>query len=569
MMTAERSRRPLLGVVFLALLLFVASVVLPISGGLFRMGSAGSSSRVVPALDSGFGGQAVTVLFTVYNERPDLQTAFPDAATDFTQYTDLVTWAGGTVTGQWTDHNYQTLAPFGYWYALMATYNARPDLQAAFPQAYTNYTSYTDLVNWADAVVAGLSADGAYSSLAPFGYWYALMATYNARPDLQTAFPQAYTNLTNYTELVGWAADVVSGQSNDGAYSALAPFAFYYELMGTYNARPDLQTAFPQAYTNFTNYTELVGWAADVVAGQSVDGTYSALVPSGYYYELMASYNARADLRSSFPEAYTNFDSYSELVGWAGEVVSGTSTDGAYASLAPFGYYYVLLAEYNARSDLQSAFPAAYTSFGSYAGLVGWAGDVVTGSSADGASAVLSPFGYYFALMSVYNGRSDLQSALPDAYTDFASYSALVDWAGEVVTGAFYDGAYSSLAPFGYFYDMMGLYDSRPDLQTAFPLAYSDWASEQSLASWAGAVVNYSISDPSQATLQPFGYWYVLYGWVYEPRSDLQSQFPLAWTEPSSNQGLLGWAKEVVNGEIVDPAFLALDPFSSTYDTLG
>jgi hypothetical protein len=60
------------------------------------------------------------------------------------------------VAGDWTDGAYSSLAPFGYWYELMATYNDRADLQAAFPDAYTDFAQYTGLVNWAGAVVTQL-----------------------------------------------------------------------------------------------------------------------------------------------------------------------------------------------------------------------------------------------------------------------------------------------------------------------------------------------------------------------------------------------------------------------------
>lgn len=623
-MTCGRSRQPRFWVLLPVLLLLSVALAVPLSSSISHPHLA-ESSGLTTAFSLGFGGPAISELQSVYNNRPDLQAAYPDAFTNFTNYTKLINWAGGTVMNRWPDSNYTLLEPYGYFYALMATYNARSDLRAAYPHAYRSLSEFEGLVGWAAFVVEGLSSDTDYSALAGFGYWYVLMSIYNTRPDLQSAFPDAYTNFTNYTSLVQWAGGVVSDQSTDGAYSALAAYGPYYALMAQYTARSDLQSAYPDAYGNYSGFSNLVDWAHAVVSGTSSDGAYSALVPFGYWYALMSTYNSRADLRGAFPEAYSDLASFTGLVGWAetvvnglstdgaysalapfgywyalmgvydsradlqtafpyafsdfasftglvswaGTVVNGLSTDGAYSTLAPFGYFYSLMEVYNARPDLQAAFPEAYTAFADYTGLIDWAGGVVAGITIDGANTSLLPYGYYFVLMSTYNYRSDLRAAYPDAYSSFGSYSSLVDWAGEVVTGWFFDGAYSVLAPFGYYYDMMGVYDGRLDLQTNFPLAYTDWTSEQSLAYWAGAVVNSTIIDSSESTLEPFGYWYALYGLVYEPRADLQAQYPLAWTDPSSNHQLLTWAKEVVNSEPGDPSFSTLVPFAGSYDSLG
>jgi hypothetical protein len=494
------------------LVLFASSMVFPVTGSVFKAVSSNTSSGASLMIAPGPGGSAVTELYAVYNERADLQSAFSNAHTNLTNFTKLVNWAEGVVQGQWTDPAYSVLAPFGYYYAVMATYNDQADLQAAFPHAYTHFASFAGLVDWAGGVVTGQSADPAYSVLAPFAYWYALITTYNERPDLQSAFPHASTNLTNYTELVGWAGGVVTVQWTDPAYVALAPFGYYYALMTTYNERVDLQAAFPDAYTSFGSYTGLVSWAGGVVIGQWTDPAYSTLAPFGYFYALMLAYDAGTNPQTTYPDAYTNFGSYTGLVSWAGGVVAGPSTGPSYSDLAPCGYYY--------------------------------------------------------ALMTTYNDRVDLQAAFPDAYTSFASYPELVNWAAWVADTAG-DPAYLVLAPFGYYYNLMFVYDGRVDLQTAFPLASTDWAEEQALASWAGAVVNGTILDSSEATLQPYGYWYVLFGWVYEQRTDLQAQYPMAWTDGASNQGLLDWADAVVSGQISDRAYATLLPFAGTYEALG
>jgi len=276
----------------------------------------------------------------------------------------------------------------------------------------------------------------------------ALMNVYNARPDLQAAYPDAASNVSNYSGLVSWAGVTVTGLTGDGAAVALEPYGYYYDLMWIYNDRPDLQAAFPDAYTNFTNYTELVTWAGETVSGFSPDGAATILQPYGYYYDLMWIYNVRPDLQAAFPDAYTNFTNYTELVTWAGETASGASTDGASVILGAYSYYYDLMWIYNDRPDLQAAYPNAYSSLASYSQLVDWAGGLVSGQFSDGALTILNTTGGYYALMWVYNVRPDLQAAYLDAYSSSASYAGLVQWANDVVTKVFTDGAYSILYPF-------------------------------------------------------------------------------------------------------------------------
>ena len=399
---------------------------------------------------------AVANLLNVYSQRPDLEAAFPQANSNLTNFTELVTWAGSAAIGLHIDSNNSTLEPFGYYYALMMFYNQRPDLQSAFPDAYTNSTSFAGLVSWAANAVTGASSDGAGVYLEPYGYYYLLMNEYNQRPDLQSAFPDAYSNASTFASLVSWAATVVTGVSTDGAGSYLAPFGYYYELMATYNARSDLQAAFPNAYTNYTGYTGLVSWADSVVTGVSADGANASLQPFGWYYALLGTYNGRPDLQGAFPSAYANLSSFQGLVAWAANAISGAATDGAGASLAPFGYYYYLLQVYDERADLQAAFPYAFTDASEYAGLVSWAETAIASGSTDGSGPYLQTYGYYYALYGVYNGRPDLQSAFPTAYTSSPSSSALLAWAKNVVDQTFTDGAYSTLVPYKSYYDANG-----------------------------------------------------------------------------------------------------------------
>ena len=512
MAAAGWSRHRLLGVVLLSLLLGATAVTVPAATAFSRSAPSDASSGAVVATTSYVGGPPVTELLAVYNSRADLQSAFPNAATNVTNFSKLINWADGVVTDQWSDGSYSLLAPFGYYYILMSTYNSRADLQAAYPSAYTTSSHYDSLVSWAGGVISGASPDGAYSSLASFGYWYALMSIYNSRSDLKSIYPHAYTNMTSFSGLVEWAGWLVSSTSTDSAYESLAAFGYYYALMSTYSVRSDLQSAYPNAFTTFPSYTGLVSWADGVVTGQ-----------------------------------------------W---------NDGSYATLAPFGYYYALLGTYNNRPDLQAAYPDAYTVFAHHEGLTVWASGVVTGASHDGAYTTLRPFGYRYAVMGVYYSRPDLQAAFPYAFTDFASYTNLINWAAWVSdTGA--DGSYVVLSPFGYYYNMMWVWDGRLDLQTTYPNAFTDWADLQGLALWAGEVVNGTIIDPSQPTLQPYGYWFVLFGLVYEQRLDLQATYPVAWTNGATFQDLYVWADEVVTLQIIDPAYTTLLPYAGTYIYLG
>jgi len=343
-----------------------------------------------------------------------LETSFTPTI-DFTEFAGTYAYSVGPVPGYFASPTYggvtvpdshqpinitftSEFTPWSPVETLYSVYNDRADLQAAIPDAFTNFMNYTELVHWAAWVVeAGPTADGNYSTLAPFGYWYALMGTYTTRADLQTSIPDAFSNFTNYTHLVHWGAWMMAeGSTADSAYATLAPFGYWYVLMGTYSYRADLVTAFPEAYSNLTNFTELVHWAAWVTAaGSLADSAYVYLHPLGigYWYVMMATYTDRADLLAAFPDAYSNFASYTALVSWAGAVVNGTYTDSANATLQPYGYYYALVGlVYEHRADLKSSYPSVLTNYASYTGLLGWAKEVVTGAITDKAKSTLLPY---------------------------------------------------------------------------------------------------------------------------------------------------------------------------------
>ena len=306
-------------------------------------------------------------------------------------------------------------------------------------------------------VVSGGAQAVSVSMVSPVGAAVgALYAVYNSRADLESAFPNASLSGSSFARLTSWAAGVVTGQWSDSSYAALAPYGYYYALMGTYNGRADLEAAFPGAYTNWTSYVGLVNWAGAVVTGQFPDEAKPILSVFGYYYDLMGVYDGRVDLQSAFPNAFSNATSYRSLLDWAGEVVTGAFSDSASVTLASYGYYYALMMVYDGRGDLQVAYPNAGSDWASYVGLVSWAGAVVNRTVVDSAASELTPFGYYYALMWVYDGRGDLQAAYPTAFTDGGTYQELIDWARAVVLGQFSDSAYGTLYPFAASYEALG-----------------------------------------------------------------------------------------------------------------
>jgi hypothetical protein len=178
---------------------------------------------------------SLTTLLEIYGRRPDLQKAFPEA--DTREYANLIRWALGAAEGRWEDsdqstlqkhrQSYQSLADSGELAYLISLYDIRSDLQAAFPEVKQG--NYRNLVNWASGVVNHLISDGYHQILLPYGYWYTLMTVYENRPDLQTAFPNAYTSPASYHNLLCWAKSVVEQKSQDSAYVIFAPYASSYE----------------------------------------------------------------------------------------------------------------------------------------------------------------------------------------------------------------------------------------------------------------------------------------------------------------------------------------------------
>ena len=231
------------------------------------------------------------------------------------------------------------------------------------------------------------------------------------------------------------------------------------------------------------------------------------LNPLPAFQELASLYATRADLRAAYPGVgagnLTDFESY---VYWAASVVYGLFSDSANNTLgAPdIAYDYILLGLYDVRSDLQTVYPAAYTNWTSYVGLLAWAGEVVMGQFVDSSNSTLSRWGYSYDLMSVLYGRADLQATFSGPTTSLSGYESLVNWAGGVVTNSFVDSDAPKLSPFGYYYALMFVYDDRSDLQTAFPNAFSNNASYQALLGWAKGVVLGDFTDSSLGLLEQY-----------------------------------------------------------------
>ena len=262
----------------------------------------------------------------------------------------------------------------------------------------------------------------------------------------------------------GWSASVTSGSIlASGARTVDIVFTPWASggpaipaLYSVYNSRSDLQSEFPNVEGSFANFSALVDWAGGVVIGATSDSANATLSPYGYFFDLMMVYDQRGDLEYAFPAAYTVLANYSALVDWAGGVVTGSFTDGASGTLHAYGYYYDLHLVYDQRADLQAAFPDAFANPSEYTLLLDWAGGVATGAFADSSSATLSTYNYWFALVYVYNGRSDLQGAFPNALTNGTSWSELVTWAQNVVNHKFPDSAYATLEPYAAEYNALG-----------------------------------------------------------------------------------------------------------------
>ncbi len=233
------------------------------------------------------GGAAIPNLYGVYLTDSALQTAYPNVQTSMASFESLVNWAGSVVRGGTSDPNNVTLVPYGYWFDLMSVYDQRGDLQYAFPNAFTVQANYTELLSWAGQVVTNAFSDGDSGLLASYGYYYDLAYVYNSRGDLQAAFPNALTTPSEWNALLIWAGEVATNAFTDSSASTLAPYNYYYVLAFVYNSRGDLQAAYPNALTSGASWAELVTWAQNVVNHKFPDSSYATLLPYAAEYNAL------------------------------------------------------------------------------------------------------------------------------------------------------------------------------------------------------------------------------------------------------------------------------------------
>jgi uncharacterized membrane protein len=116
---------------------------------------------------------------------------------------------------------------------LEAIESHRADLQALFGG------NFTLMANWAATSGVTVPSEGARAVLLPMEPYLVTacsngtrplavaISVFNSRFSLQTEFPQTFYG--NDTSLIRWAAEVVTGQISDPAYSTLEPYASWYE----------------------------------------------------------------------------------------------------------------------------------------------------------------------------------------------------------------------------------------------------------------------------------------------------------------------------------------------------
>ena len=185
---------------------------------------------------------------------------------------------------------------------LLSVYDARPDLQDAFPNVDSSTgTDMNALLRWAG--VFGVSED---STLAAHDAVYDTMWVFFFRSDISTAFPEA-NNGADVTRLLSWAS--TDGVAEEPAI--LGPHQEVYDLMRVYNERSDVAGAFPEAL-DAQNMDNLFTWAANhgVTENSNILAQHDAL------YTIMDLYNIRTDVASEFPEAQ-NAGDIVRLYSWA------------------------------------------------------------------------------------------------------------------------------------------------------------------------------------------------------------------------------------------------------------
>ncbi len=360
----------------------------------------GLANAVNAVVMSDGSAKTMSDLLGIYYARIDLQAAYPEAASG--DMAGLVRWAwqyGIVDYPRDPAGPHAVLGPHAHTYALLHVWNQRSDLQAAYPEAASGYMA--GLTVWArDWGITDYPADpfGPHAVLGPHAHTYALLSIYDARPDLQAAYPEAASG--DMAGLVRWAWQygiVDYPRDPAGPHAVLGPHAHTYALSIIYDARPDLRAAYPDVVAG--DRAALTVWARDWGINDYPDdpvGPAAVLGPHAHTYALLSIYDARPDLQAAYPEAASG--DMAGLTVWARDWGINDYPDdpvGPAAVLGPHAHTYALLSIYDARPDLQAAYPEAAS--GDMAGLTVWARDWGINDYPDdpvGPAAVLGPYAH-------------------------------------------------------------------------------------------------------------------------------------------------------------------------------
>jgi len=221
----------------------------------------------------------------------------------------------------------------------------------------TNGIAATQVTATNDGSIVTFSESG--STLPDRSYNNDLLSVYDARPDLQAAFPEVESG--NLTNLYGWAwlFGINESQALLGQHEAM------YSLLWIYHAfRPDLQTAFPEAAFG-ADLTGLLEWAS--LSGITEHANILA-DDEAVFNMLWIIQNFRPDLESAFPEALNGND-LSNIWEWG--ALFGIN-EHANILADDEGIIDIMWVYEEFRSDLQAAFPEANNA-GTLDGLFNWA----------------------------------------------------------------------------------------------------------------------------------------------------------------------------------------------------
>jgi hypothetical protein len=265
-------------------------------------------------------------LSDVYNNRPDLQSAYPEVTTG--DFENLISWAAKW--GITTDSSASAiLGQYGHIYNLLNVYFNRLDLRVAYPQVENG--DLTSLIGW--AATWGSQTDAARSSLGSHGHLYALLSVYYSRSDLMNVYPGAVGSPPTFQRLVYWAAKW--GITTDSAKSTLGRYDHFYVLLNVYNGRQDLQNVYPGAWGSLTAFQGLIDWAGRW--GISTDSAKSTLQPYAAQLVLLRVYSLRLDLQQGMRAAFS-YPMFQSLINWAAQY--GVTIDSAKMTLQPYATWY-------------------------------------------------------------------------------------------------------------------------------------------------------------------------------------------------------------------------------------